>query len=63
MKSARAGGRSGRPDTSHQPDAPPAGESPGGGGGPSPSRRRLLTGAGLAGAGWWRAGPAGRSIL
>ena len=57
MKSARAGGASGRPDVSQQPDAAPAGESPGGSTGPTgstvpfPSRRRLLTGAGLAGAG------------
>jgi deferrochelatase/peroxidase EfeB len=51
MKSARAGGPSGRPDVSQQPDTAPAGDSPGEGDGPSPSRRRLLTGAGLAGAG------------
>ena len=51
MKSARAGGASGRPDVSQPPDGAPAVESPGGGAGPSPSRRRLLTGAGLAAGG------------
>ena len=51
MKSARAGGTSGRPDVNQQPGTAPAGDSPGGGAVPSPSRRRLLTGAGVAGAG------------
>jgi deferrochelatase/peroxidase EfeB len=51
MKSARAGGASGRPEVSQQPDGAPAGDAPGAGAAPSPSRRRLLTGAGLAGAG------------
>jgi deferrochelatase/peroxidase EfeB len=51
MKSARAGGTSGRPDVSQPPDTAPAGDPPGGSAAPSPSRRRLLTGAGLAGAG------------
>jgi deferrochelatase/peroxidase EfeB len=51
MKSARAGGTSGRPDVSQEPGTAPAEDSPGGGTAPSPSRRRLLTGAGLAGAG------------
>jgi deferrochelatase/peroxidase EfeB len=51
MNSARAGGTSGRPDVSQPPGSAPAGESPGGSTAPSPSRRRLLAGAGLAGAG------------
>jgi deferrochelatase/peroxidase EfeB len=50
MKPARTDGRTGRPDADQQSGSAPP-DAPGRSGGPGPSRRHLITGAALAGAG------------